>query len=42
MEGLGDVDVRSAQMNALKSSINYDIEPNTRQIPQMLQRRPLV
>jgi hypothetical protein len=41
MEGLGDVNVRSAQILTRESSINHDVEPDIGHIPKILQRRLL-
>jgi hypothetical protein len=40
MEGLRDVNIRSAQTLTRESRIDHDIEPDTRQISQISQRRP--
>jgi hypothetical protein len=41
MKRLGNLDIRSTQTNALKSSINDDIKPNTRHISELLEPSPL-
>ncbi len=40
VEGLGDVNVRSAQ-TLTRESINHSVEPNVGQISKVLQGRPL-
>ena len=41
MEGLGDINLRSAQTLTRESRINHGVEPNIGQISKILQRRPL-